>query len=80
MKNELLENYIRDNALDKFTKEYKEDLIIELKDSKSTMTLMQIFNYVVVNINGEFFNTFEKKRVLDGSMQWCVAPKRVGCN
>lgn len=74
MKNNLIEEYIKDNNLDIFEKEYIDDFLVQLKDHNSTMHLLQIFNYILVNIDSVPFNTFTKCRVLDGSYQWCVVP------
>lgn len=75
MKNELIEEYMKDNYLDKFEKEYISEIAVRLTDGHSTMLIQQLFNCVYVAIDGEYFNMFEKRKSLDGSYQWFVLPR-----
>ena len=70
--NELLEKYIKDNHLDIFDKKYINDLTIQLNDKQSEMTLTQCFNYVLVEIDGEFFHTYEYSQGIDKKLHWFV--------
>lgn len=75
MKNELLETYIKENSLEKFEKKYANDFTIILNDGSSTMTLLQLFNFVVVKIDDDFIQVFEKRTTHLGSFWYCVPEK-----
>lgn len=79
MKNKLIQTYLKDNGLDKFTMMKDEELYTEISDGHSTMHLAQCFDKVIVVINGEYFNTFEKQRLITGGTGWCVVPRVKEC-
>lgn len=62
MKNDFLEQFIKDNVCFKVSKKYVNVLEIELTDNNNDkMTIIQCFEYVRVHINGKYFNTYYLK-------------------
>lgn len=62
MKNELLENWLKDNIHFKVNKNYISSIQIDLIDNNNDkMTIIQCFEYVRVHINDEYFNTYYLK-------------------
>lgn len=79
MKNRLIESYIKDNNLEQFTLKKNEDFLVQITDGRSTMDLIQCFNFVIIAINGEVLNTYEKKKIFGGDEAWVCVPSGRSC-
>lgn len=66
MENLLIEDFIKNNNLGKFHKEYLHEILVKLTDEEGTvMTLLNMFEDILVRVDHEDCGTFTKRLVRD---------------